>query len=285
MAKPMSLKSVSFSRVGKSLESQSERFKNEVSFLPIRSKDPTKVTQMTYLKGWSLCLQSVFRAEMVKTLKLSEIQAHLKNLNYILEKTEPDKIWKISCHPQSDNTTKSAHFHLWGDVTQKMEKVFDEYLKNNRLTLVENSNITSISAGELVEVKLNEDGKEEFRGVKFTKESGHFKAGKSEFNATKSEVFKELAVSKTDKNIEKIEEKIETKADERSQKLEDIKLKYANQKFEIQIENQKFEKRMKKIEEKRELLNENVDNFLAKLEQKREKLSKYRVKNTIKEEV
>ena len=50
MAKNMSFNSKSYSRVNEDFEEGSERFKNEVAYLPVRSHKDDKVTQMSYLK-------------------------------------------------------------------------------------------------------------------------------------------------------------------------------------------------------------------------------------------
>ncbi len=170
----MSFNSKSYSRVNGDFEEGSERFEKEVSYLPVRSYKEEKVTQMSYLKENTLGKQAVFRAEIVKTLTKQQIKNHLSNIKISLEEAEPNKIFKISCHPQSDLTTKSSHFHLWGDVTQAMEKAFEEYLINNRLTVQEKVNITAINRGQLREVTLNDDNKEEIKNITYVKKSGHF---------------------------------------------------------------------------------------------------------------
>ena len=254
----MSFNSKSYARVNSDFEEGSERFINEVAYLPVRSYKDNKVTQMSYLKNNTLGKQSVFRAEIVKTLTKQQIKHHLANIKISLEEAEPNKIFKISCHPQSDLTTKSSHFHLWGDVTQVMEKTFEEYLINNRLTVQEKVNITAIARGQLREVTLNEDNKEEIKNITYVKKSGHFVIKKNEIdkkNVTESVVLETIEIEKVKSFDKELEEEFKRalKSFENMQKTEE------DLGFE-EIENiEDFEDTFKETFEK---LNQNLDDFL-----------------------
>lgn len=260
----MSFNSKSYSRVNGDFEEGSERFEKEVSYLPVRSYKEEKVTQMSYLKENTLGKQAVFRAEIVKTLTKQQIKNHLSNIKISLEEAEPNKIFKISCHPQSDLTTKSSHFHLWGDVTQAMEKAFEEYLINNRLTVQEKVNITAINRGQLREVTLNDDNKEEIKNITYVKKSGHFviknnKIDKS--NVTESVVLETIEIEKVKSFDDELEEEFKRalKSFENMQKTEE------NLEFE-DIENiEEFEDSFKETFEK---LNQNLNDFLNENENK-----------------
>lgn len=277
MAKNMSFNSKSYSRVGDDFEEGSERFKNEVAYLPVRSHKDDKVTQMSYLKENTLGKQAVFRAELIKTLTKLEIRKHLANIVFALEEAEPNKIFKVSCHPQSDLTTKSSHFHCWGDVTQAMEKAFEEYLINNRLTVQEKVNITAINRGQLREVTLNDDNEEEIKNITYVKKSGHFVIKNNEIdksNVTESVV---LETIKIEKNKDYIDEAIEKKL-----KKADEKLKKLDENIQKTIESQEFKDFEKKFSATLEELNENLEIFLEKRFNKVSYLEE-RIKNSLKD--
>ncbi len=277
MAKNMSFNSKSYSRVGDDFEEGSERFKNEVAYLPVRSHKDDKVTQMSYLKENSLGKQAVFRAELIKTLTKLEIRKHLANIVFALEEAEPNQIFKVSCHPQSDLTTKSSHFHCWGDVTQAMEKAFEEYLINNRLTVQEKVNITAISRGQLREVTLNDDNEEEIKNITYVKKSGHFviKNNKIDKNNVTESVI--LETIKIEKNKDYIDEEIEKKL-----KKADEKLKNLDENIQKTIESQEFKDFEKKFSATFEELNENLEIFLEKRKNKVSYLEE-RIKNSLKD--
>lgn len=258
MAKNMSFNSKSYSRVGDDFEEGSERFKNEVAYLPVRSHKDDKVTQMSYLKENTLGKQAVFRAELIKTLTKLEIRKHLANIVFALEEAEPNKIFKVSCHPQSDLTTKSSHFHCWGDVTQAMEKAFEEYLINNRLTVQEKVNITAINRGQLREVTLNDDNEEEIKNITYVKKSGHFVIKNNEIdksNVTESVVLETIEIE----NIEDFDYELEEEFKRALKSFENMQKTEENLEFE-DIENiEDFEDSFKETFEK---LNQNLDEFL-----------------------
>lgn len=277
MAKNMSFNSKSYSRVNEDFEEGSERFKNEVAYLPVRSHKDDKVTQMSYLKENSLGKQAVFRAELIKTLTKLEIRKHLANIVFALEEAEPNQIFKVSCHPQSDLTTKSSHFHCWGDVTQAMEKAFEEYLINNRLTVQEKVNITAISRGQLREVTLNDDNDEEIKNITYVKKSGHFVIKNNKIdkkNVTESVI---LETIKIEKNKDYIDEEIEKKL-----KKADEKLKNLDENIQKTIESQEFKDFEKKFSATFEELNENLEIFLEKRKNKVSYLEE-RIKNSLKD--
>ena len=277
MAKNMSFNSKSYSRVGDDFEEGSERFINEVAYLPVRSHKDDKVTQMSYLKENTLGKQAVFRAELIKTLTKLEIRKHLANIVFALEEAEPNQIFKVSCHPQSDTTTKSSHFHCWGDVTQAMEKAFEEYLINNRLTVQEKVNITAISRGQLREVTLNDDNEEEIKNITYVKKSGHFviKNNKIDKNNVTESVI--LETIKIEKNKDYIDEEIEKKL-----KKADEKLKNLDENIQKTIESQEFKDFEKKFSATFEELNENLEIFLEKRKNKVSYLEE-RIKNSLKD--
>lgn len=277
MAKNMSFNSKSYSRVGDDFEEGSERFKNEVAYLPVRSHKDDKVTQMSYLKENSLGKQAVFRAELIKTLTKLEIRKHLANIVFALEEAEPNQIFKVSCHPQSDLTTKSSHFHCWGDVTQAMEKAFEEYLINNRLTVQEKVNITAISRGQLREVTLNDDNDEEIKNITYVKKSGHFVIKNNKIdkkNVTESVI---LETIKIEKNKDYIDEEIEKKLKRANEKLKNI-----DENIQKTLETQEFKEFEKKFNNTFDELNENLEIFLEKRKSKIEELEE-RIKNSLKD--
>lgn len=277
MAKDMSFNSKSYSRVSADFEEGSERFINEVSYLPVRSYKDDKVTQMSYLKENSLGKQAVFRAELIKTLTKLEIRKHLANIVFALEEAEPNQIFKVSCHPQSDTTTKSSHFHCWGTVTPAMEKAFEEYLINNRLTVQEKVNITAISRGQLREVTLNDDNDEEIKNITYVKKSGHFVIKNNKIdkkNVTESVI---LETIKIEKNKDYIDEEIEKKL-----KKADEKLKNLDENIQKTIESQEFKDFEKKFNNTFDELNENLEIFLEKKKSKIEELEE-RIKNSLKD--
>lgn len=267
MAKKMSFKSISYSRVSDDFEAQSIRFTHEVSYLPIRSYKDDKITQLSYLKDKTKGLQSVFRAEFVKTLTLKDIKKHLENLRIALEETSPGMIFKISCHPQSDATTKSSHFHIWGDITPEMEKVFESYLINNKLTIQTKVNITAIDRGELRKVELNKDGNEEIRKVTFESRTGHYivdKNGIKSNNVTESII---LDVLKIDKEVSVIDNSLIDEELAKELKNSDIEL-------EKLIKSAEFEEFENKYKITFENLNQNIDNFLSNVADELEKIEK-----------
>ncbi len=278
MAKDMSFNSKSYSRVSGDFEEGSERFEKEVSYLPVRSYKEGKVTQMSYLQENSLGKQSVFRAEIVKTLTKSEIKKHLSNLKIALEESEPNQIFKISCHPQSDATTKSSHFHCWGTVTPAMEKTFEEYLKNNRLTVQEKANITAIGKGELRKVELNENNEEEIRKISYSKKTGHYVVGKDGIksnNISESVVLQTLKIKEN--NNDSIDEEIEKNLKRANEKLKNI-----DENIQKTLETQEFKEFEKKFNNTFDELNENLEIFLEKRKSKIEELEE-RIKNSLKD--
>lgn len=272
MAKNMSFKSVSYNRVGTDFEAQSDRFSKEVSYLPVRSQKDDKLTQLSYLKDNTAGLQSVFRAEFIKTFTKTEIQKHLNNLKIGLEEAAPGMIFKISCHPQSDATTKSSHFHIWGDVTPEMEKVFEEYLINNKLTIQDKVNITSISKGNLIKVDLNEDGNEEFKKITYVNRTGHFIVGKDKIkarNVTESVILDTI----------EIQEQKEDKTASIDDNLKE-RLKKADEKLVQILESQEFLTFEKEYEKTFEKLNDNLSSFLNERKNKLESIEE-RIKKSL----
>ena len=276
MAKNMSFNSVSYNRVSSEFEAQSERFQKEVSYLPVRSTIENKPTQLSYLKDYTSGLQSVFRAEFVKTMTKSQIQKHLESLKIELEEIAPEKIFKISCHPQSDATTKSSHFHIWGDITPEMEKVFVKYLINNRLTIQSNVNITAIERGQLRKVELNGDGNEEIRRITFNDETGHYIVGKNEIksrNATESVVIDVLKIEKEEESIidaiDAIDKELQKSLDSSNAELEKL------------MASAEFEEFERKFNSTFDILNQNIDIFMSENNKKVEELER-KIKDSLK---
>lgn len=288
----MSFKSRSYSRVNEEFEAQSERFKNEVSYLPIRSDKEDRLTQLNYLEKHTTGLQSVFRAEFIKISTKEQIKNHLANLKIALEEASPNQIFKISCHPQSDATTKSAHFHLWGDVTPEMEKVFEQYLINNKLTIQDKVNITAIAKGEIKEVIYNEiTKKEEFR--KITDESRRYKV-KDKTNTNNydlGDLFEEtknlkiLTPQKATKSVIieanelKVEKEEDTYIKQIDKKLKE-NLKIADEKVMKMLKSREFEEFEAKFEKTFENLNTNLDEFLTENKNKMKDLEE-RIKKSL----
>lgn len=294
MAKKMSANSRSYSRVNDEFEASSERFEKEVSYLPVRTFKEENLSQLKYLQEHTKALQSVFRAEFIKTCTKAQIINHLENLKIVLEETNPDKIFKISCHPQSDATTKSAHFHVWGDVTPEMEKVFEQYLVNNKLTIQEKVNITAIAKGEIREVIFNEEtNSEEIRAISVQKGTSHFKVtDKSKANDynDSTNLFEEsrnVKVSSFNETksvvIETFETKVENDEDiyiKKIDKLLEEKLAKADETFLEILKSREFEEFESKFSKTFENLNSNLDEFLKESKTKTQNLEE-RIKKSL----
>ena len=278
MAKNMSFKSISFSRVSKEFEAQSDKFKKEVSYLPVRSKDEDRLTQLSYLKNETSCLQAVFRAELIKTCTMTEIKKHLEDIKILLEDENPNQVFKISCHPQSDAMTKSSHFHLWGDVTPGMERALESYLINNKLTVAKEVNITAVGRGELRKVDLNEEGNEEFKKVTFDKKHGHFvvdykKNEIKSFNATESVPLEKIDTHEKEEINKDFRAEFELIDRETSDYLDDLVNK-ANLDLEDIIESEDFQNFTRTCEHSFQILNQNFEDFLMNFEEEFENVKK-----------
>ncbi len=294
MSKKMSANSRSYSRVSEDFEMSSERFKNEVSYLPVRSYKEENLTQLKYLQEHTKALQSVFRAEFIKTCTKAQIKNHLENLKIVLEEVNPDKIFKISCHPQSDATTKSAHFHVWGDVTPEMEEVFEQYLINNKLTIQDKVNITAIGKGEIREVIFNEETQqEEIRAITVQKGTSHFKvtdksrADDYNDNTKLFEEAKNIKVSSFNESKSTIVESFKVKEEKEEDiylkeidKLLEKKLAKADETFLEMLKSREFEEFELKFNKTFEKLNTNLDEFLNENKNKMKELEE-RIKKSL----
>lgn len=100
---------------------------------------------------------------------------------------------------------------MLGNCNSCYGKAFEEYLKNNRLTVQEKANITAIGKGELRKVELNENNEEEIRKISYSK-TGHYVVGKDGIksnNISESVVLQTLKIKEN--NNDSIDEEIEKK--------------------------------------------------------------------------